>query len=149
MSNQNITFAYTVDQTAKQVFEAINNVRGWWSEEIEGNTEELGAEFRFHYKDLHRSTQEITEMVPGKKVAWHVTDSSINFVEDKTEWNGTDIVFEIKQEEGKTQLRFTHIGLNPTVECYEDCNGAWGYYVNDSLRKLITTGKGGPEKKEN
>jgi hypothetical protein len=86
-------------------------VRGWWSEEIDGNTDKLGAEFKFHHKDLHRSTQKITELAPGKKVMWHVLDSQLNVVEDKTEWNGTDIVFEITKKDDKTELRFTHVGL--------------------------------------
>jgi hypothetical protein len=30
-----------VDQTPEEVFNAINNPRGWWSEEIEGNTNKL------------------------------------------------------------------------------------------------------------
>ena len=44
---------------------------------------------------MHRSSQKITELVPDKKVAWHVTDSRLEFVKDKAEWNGTDIVFDI------------------------------------------------------
>ena len=70
-------------------------------------------------------------------------DSHINFVKDRTEWNGTDIVFEINKQ-GGTELRFTHVGLVPAFECYGDCSGAWGFYINDSLRSLITTGKGQP-----
>jgi hypothetical protein len=132
----------------EQVFAATNNVRGWWSQEIEGRTDKLGAEFEFHYKDLHRSTQKITELVPGKKVVWHVTDAHINFVNNKTEWKGTDIVFEISRKGDKTELRFTHIGLIPTIQCYGDCSGAWGYYIHESLLKLITTGKGQPAVKE-
>jgi hypothetical protein len=38
MSNQNYTATISVDQSPKEAFEAIRNVRGWWSEEIEGNT---------------------------------------------------------------------------------------------------------------
>jgi hypothetical protein len=79
---------------------------------------------------------------------WHVTDAKLNFVKDKTEWNGTEIVFEITRKRGKTELRFTHVGLVPTVECYGGCSGAWGYYVNDSLRSLIATGKGQPNPEE-
>jgi hypothetical protein len=147
-NNQNYTATILVDQTPKEVFDAVNNVRGWWSEEIEGRTDKLGAEFKFHYKDFHRSTQKITELVPGKKVVWHVSDARINFVKDKTEWNGTDIVFEIARKGDETELRFTHVGLVPAIECYGDCSGAWGFYINDSLRSLITTGEGQPAKKE-
>ena len=77
-----------------------------------------------------------------------MTDATLNFVKDKTEWNGTDIVFEIKSKDGKTELRFTHIGLVPTFECYGGCSGAWGFYINDSLRNLITAGKGQPNPEE-
>jgi hypothetical protein len=148
MKKQDFTTTFSVDQSPQEVFDAINNVRGWWSEEIEGDTGKLGAEFKFHYKDLHRSTQQIAELEPGKKIVWHVSDAQLNFVKDKTEWNGTGVVFEIARKGGKTELRFTHFGLVPTVECYGDCSGAWGFYVNDSLRSLITTGKGQPARKE-
>jgi hypothetical protein len=143
-NNHNYTTSFTVDQTPEEVFDAINNVRRWWSDEIDGSTDKLGAEFTYRYKDLHRTTQKITELVPGRKVVWHVLDSHINFVKDKAEWDGTDIVFEITRKHGKTELHFTHVGLLPAIECYGKCSGAWGFYINDSLRSLITTGKGDP-----
>jgi len=148
MKAQHFTTRILVDQPPKAVFDAVNNVRGWWSEEIEGVTDQLGAVFKFHYKDLHRSTHKIVEFLPGKKVVWQVSDSTINFVKDNTEWNGTKIVFEIAKKGRKTELRFTHVGLVPAIECYGKCSGAWGFYINDSLRRLITTGKGEPEEKE-
>jgi hypothetical protein len=147
MTMKDFTTSFTVDQSPEQVFEAVNNVRGWWSGEIDGATDQLGAEFTYTYKDVHRTTQKITEFVPGKKIVWHVTDSSINFVKDKTEWNGTRVVFEIVKKGGKTELSFTHKGLVPTIDCYRDCSGAWGFYINNSLRSLITTGRGEPNKK--
>jgi hypothetical protein len=149
MKTKDYTTSFTVDQSPEEVFDAINNVRGWWSEEIDGSTDKLGAAFKFHYKDLHRNTQKITELVPDMKVVWHVLDSHINFVKDKTEWKGTDIVFEITKKDDKTELRFTHVGLVPAIECYGDCSGAWGFYINDSLRSLITTGKGQPNRMSN
>jgi hypothetical protein len=148
VSKQNYTTSFTVDQSPEEVFAAVNNVPGWWSGEIDGRTDELGAEFSYRYQDLHRSTQKITEFVPGKKVVWHVADAKIAFVKDKDEWNGSDIVFEIARKGGKTELRFTHVGLIPTIECYGKCVGAWGYYINESLRSLITTGKGDPNEQE-
>jgi len=47
-TNHNYTASFTVDQSPEEVFGAINNVRGWWSEEIEGITDKLGAKFKFH-----------------------------------------------------------------------------------------------------
>jgi hypothetical protein len=148
MNTKNYTISFSVDQSREEVFAAINNVRGWWSGDIDGNTDRLGAEFTYRYKDVHRTTQKITEWVPGRKVVWHVVDSQINFVQDKTEWNGTEIVFEITTKDGRTELRFTHVGLVPAIECYGGCSGAWGFYVNDSLRSLIATGKGAPNANE-
>jgi len=147
MKTESFTTSILVDESPEEVFKAINNVRGWWSEEIEGTTDRPGAEFRFHYQDFHRSTQKITEMVPGRKVAWRVVEARINFVKDKAEWEGTEVVFEIAKKGGKTELRFTHVGLLPEIECYGKCSGAWGFYVGDSLRALITTGKGKPNRK--
>ncbi len=148
MTTKDYTTSFLVDQSPEQVFAAINNVRGWWSGEIDGRTDKLGAEFTYRYQDVHRSTQRITELVPGKKVVWHVLDAKINFVKDKAEWNGTDIIFEITKKGDRTELRFTHVGLVPAIECYGKCAGAWGFYINDSLRSLITTGKGDPNPTE-
>jgi len=67
MSKQHYTTRFSVDQSPEQVFDAINNVRGRWSGEISGRTDKLGAEFTYRYQDLHRSTQKITELVPGQE----------------------------------------------------------------------------------
>ena len=148
MKTQNFSTSIVVDRTPHEVFEAINDVRAWWSGQIDGRTDRLGAEFTYSYKKLHRTKQKITELVPGKRVVWHVVDSHIQFVEDKTEWDGTDIVFDIEKKGDKTQVRFTHVGLVPAVECYDACRDGWSFYIRDSLRRLLTTGKGAPNKKE-
>jgi len=148
MAKSNFTATFTVNQSSKKVFDAINNVRGWWSGEIDGDTDKLGSVFTYRYEDVHKSTQKITELVPGKKVVWHVTDAKLNFVKDKNEWNDTDIIFEIGKKDGKTEVRFTHVGLVPAFECYNDCSNAWGFYIKGSLKKLITTGKGAPNPTE-
>jgi hypothetical protein len=148
MKAQNYTTAFTVDQSPEEAFAANNDVRGWWSGNIEGSTDKLGAEFTYRYEDVHYSKQKITELIPGKKVAWLVLDSTLNFIEDKTEWNGSTIAFEISRKGGKTEVRFTHVGLLPEHECYGACSNAWGSYINASLKSLITKGKGKPNRKE-
>lgn len=131
-----------VDQTAKEVFNAINNVRGWWQGEIEGNSEILNDEFSYQMLEFHYSKQRVVELDPNKKIVWLITDSKLNFLKDKTEWTGTKICFEISQINNKTQIRFTHLGLVPTIECYGACSNGWEQLVQKSLFSFITTGKG-------
>ena len=97
---------------------------------------------------MYYSKQKITEFIPDKKVAWHVLDSYLKFVEDKTEWNGTDIVFDISKKGDKTEVRFTHVGLAPQIECFNKCSDAWSSIINGSLQGLITGGNGQPFEKE-
>src|ERR1700722_19276678 len=111
MSTSDFTTTIVVDQTPEQVFNAINNPQAWWSGEITGNTDKLNDEFTYRYKDLHMSKQRIVEMIPDRKVAWQVTESQINYAEDKREWTGTKMIFEISELGNKTQIRFTHLGL--------------------------------------
>jgi len=148
MNNKNLSYAITVDSTPEEAFAAINNVRGWWSGNIEGGTEKLGDVFTYRYQDLHYSKQKITESIPGKKVVWQILDSQLNFIKNKTEWNGTQVAFEISRKGQKTEVRFTHEGLVPAHECYTDCADAWGSYVKGSLKRLIMTGKGEPNPNE-
>jgi len=150
MNEQNYTTTILVDQTLAEVFAAINNTRTWWTGEpgVEGRTDKLGDEFTYRYGDVHRSTHKITELVKDKKIVWHTLDAQLNFVPNKSEWTGTDVVFEITKQGDQTELRFTHVGLVPAIQCYGDCSGAWGFYINESLRSLITTGKGHSSEQE-
>ena len=148
MKDQDFTTSFSVDQTPEEVFKAIKNVRGWWSEEIEGATDKLGAEFTYQYEDVHLCKVKITEFISGKKVAWLVLDNYFDFTEDKTDWKGIKIIFEVSKQDDKTQLRFTHEGLVPEYECFNVCSNAWGSYINGSLRNLIETGKGRPNRRE-
>jgi Activator of Hsp90 ATPase homolog 1-like protein len=144
MSSQNFATTFVVDQTPEAAFAAITDVRGWWSGEIDGNTDQLGEEFTYRYEDVHYSKQEITEFIPGKKIVWHVLDAYVNFTDDPDEWIGTDITFEVDRRGDHTEVGFTHLGLVPEFECFDKCSSAWGFYINNSLRNLITTGQGAP-----
>lgn len=148
MTRTNFTTTISVDQSPTDVFNAINNVRGWWSEEIEGTTDKLNEEWNYHYQDVHRCTMKITELIPGEKVVWQVLDNHFSFTQDKTEWTGNTIVFDITQKDNKTQLQVTQIGLIPEYECYDICSNAWNTYIQKSLYNLITTGTGQPNAKE-
>lgn len=148
METQNFQTGIVVNATAQETFDSINSVSRWWTENLEGNTQKPGDEFTVRFGDVHYSRQKLTEVVPGKKVVWLVTDSKLNFLKDKREWTNTKIVFEIFSRNSQTEVRFTHIGLVPQVECFDACSNAWGQYIQQSLFNLITTGKGQPDPRE-
>ena len=144
MSNKDFTTSIRVNKTPQEVFDAVNNVRGWWSENVAGITDRQGEEFLYRYKDVHICKMRITELVPGTSVVWLVLDNEFNFTQDKNEWKGNNIVFEIEQQGKETQLTFTHHGLVPEYECYNVCFDAWTSYIQGSLKSLIETGQGKP-----
>jgi uncharacterized protein YndB with AHSA1/START domain len=143
MSDESYATHFTVEQSPEAVFAAINNVRGWWSAGIVGDSATIGGKFTHSVLDLHRCDLMVTHLVPGRKVAWTVLANDFSFTKDKTEWVGTDIVFDISRTGDKTRVDFRHVGLVPEYECYEICNDGWQVYIT-SLRALIATGKGDP-----
>ena len=147
MENQDFTTRIVVDATPEQVFAAVNNVRGWWSENIEGPTDQLRAEFSYHYEDVHRCKMMVIELVPNEKVAWQVLENYFKFTKDQSEWTGDTILFEISAKDEKTQLILTHKGLVPEYECFNICQDAWTHYIHGSLKDLILKGKGSPTPK--
>jgi hypothetical protein len=148
MNNMAKDFTVTLhtDQTPKEVFNAIRNVRAWWSgfyeEEIIGKTEKLNDEFTFRAGNgAHNTTQRLIEVIPNKKVVWLITHSELSFLEKKDEWIGTKIIFEISKEGAKTKLQFTHQGLNSEIECYHTCTSAWNLYLQKKLLPIIAPKK--------
>lgn len=133
-----------LDQCREDVFAAVVNPRGWWSENIEGPTDRPGEVFTYHHQDVHRCTIRVAEMTRPTRVIWQVVDNHFSFTDDAKEWKGTEIHFEITEIGPKTELRFTHLGLVPAYQCFEVCSGSWDFYLHTSLRGLIRTGRGLP-----
>ena len=144
MTNKNFTTTLQVDKSPSDAFQAITNPRAWWGK-TDGRADRLGGEWTYRYKDVHVSTHKTTELVPEKKVVWHVVDSTMTFLKmDPHEWRGTDMVFDIARKGDKTEIRFTHVGLVPEAECFDMCLPAWTGLIQNSLRNLIETGHGAP-----
>ena len=144
MTNADFKITMSFDKTPAEVFAAIQNVRGWWSEEIDGNTETVNDEFTYHFEDLHYCQVRITEVVPGARIVWLVKYNYFKHTKDKSEWTGTTISFEIDRKGNKTELQFTHHGLTPEFECFDVCSNGWNQYIRQSLASLITTSVGQP-----
>ena len=138
------TASFVVPRSPADVFAAINNVRGWWGEHVEGSNDKIGDEFIFRVRDVHYSKLRVVDLVPNEKVVWLVLENYMNFVHDQTEWVGTRISFEIVRTGAETEVRFVHLGLTRKYQCFEACSGAWASLMRGSVPSLITTGKGQP-----
>ena len=147
MKKQDYTASILVRATTNKAFKCINEVAAWWTENIEGSSEKLNDVFIVHFGEAF-VTMKIVESVPDKRVVWNVTDCYVHWLADKEEWKNTRIVFDISAEGDSTRIQFTHVGLTPQAECYDNCVKGWDQYIKDSLAKLINEGKGLPQRKQ-
>ena len=137
-----LTARITVNATPLEAYDAINDVRSWWSGNIVGETDTVGSEWYYLVPDIHFSKQVVRELVPGERVVWDFTDGHLDFIADKKEWVGTSGRFDISEKDGRTEVTFTHEGLATGDQCFDVCYDAWTHYITVSLRQRIETGAG-------
>ena len=144
MEKKDFHITISVNASATEVMEKISQVNLWWAKNFKGSAEKLHDKFSVHFGKTFVEFQ-ISEFVPDKKVVWKVIDCNLHWIKAKKEWNNTEVVFEISSENDKSLIDFTHIGLVPGIECYEDCEVGWTGHITGSLVNLINEGKGIPE----
>jgi len=119
------------------VYKALTTVEGlagWWTNNTRGESKVGGVlQFRFHAGGID---MRVLELHPGKRVLWQVIDGP-------TEWIGTKVSFELKQEGDWTIVLFKHQGWKEPVEFMHHCSTKWGVFLL-SLKSLLETGKGAP-----
>jgi hypothetical protein len=145
MTTTDFSATLLVDQTPEEAFNAINNVRGWWSQNVSGNSKSLNDLFSVKFGETFVDFK-IVESVSEKKIVWQITDCNLHWLTDKKEWKDTQIVWEIISIGDSTEVVMTHIGLIPEIECFENCRKGWDFFIKESLYKLLTEGKGLPDK---
>ena len=79
METQDYTATIVVKQSPKEAFDAIENFRAWWSEEIDGETDKQDGVFIYHYNDVHICKMKLIESIPGKKLVYEVLDNHFSF----------------------------------------------------------------------
>ncbi len=144
MENKNFHTTIKVNASAEEAMKKIAQVNLWWAKKFIGKAEKLHDKFSVHFGETFVDFQ-ISEFILDKKVVWKVTDCNLNWINNKKEWNGTEVVFETSEMKDSTQINFTHVGLVPGVECYDDCEVGWNGHITNSLVKFINEGKGMPE----
>ena len=144
MEAKNFQVTIEVNASPAAAMEKIAQVNQWWAKKLKGSAEKSGDKFRVDFGETFVDFQ-VTELIPGKKVAWTVTGCNLHWIKNKKEWNGTRVVFEMAGKDNSCRIHFTHIGLVPACECYEDCKAGWTEHITDSLANFINKGKGMPQ----
>jgi hypothetical protein len=133
----------SVNATPAVVTASIQNVSGWWATNVRGTNLHLHDRFTVRFGKTF-AILETTELLPGRKIVWTVTDCYLPLFKNETQWTGTRLEWDISTDGHATSITMTHVGLRPGVECYDDCKIGWTFYVTESLQKLITENKGFP-----
>jgi len=144
MANKSFHTIIKVNASAEEALKKINQVNQWWAKKVKGSSAYLDDKFKVDFGSTWVDFQ-ITEIIPNKKVVWKVLDCNLEWIKNKKEWNDTNVVFEISKNKNETQIEFTHVGLIPSFECYEDCKVGWTEHVTESLVMFINEGKGMPQ----
>lgn len=139
------------DAAPETVYAAIGSHEGpaaWWTRFAQMG-EGVGALHDFQFPGAgFFAKMKVVAMEPPVLVEWECVDSRHppeTGWSDLSDWVGTSLRFEITpSEHGGTLLHFTHIGLNPALECYAECESGWIYYLGQSLKEYVETGIGRP-----
>ena len=135
MQNQDYSVTISVKATPQEAMKKISQVNRWWAKNFTGKAGRLNDKFSVHFGETFVDFQ-ISEFIPDQKIVWKVTDCNLHWIKARKEWNGTQVVFKISEKKNSTQIDFTHVGLVPGVECYNDCEVGWNAHVTISLVKF-------------
>lgn len=132
----------TFTGSPERVFAALGTtegVSGWWGPTLGSPAQ--GTAFAVGFGGDRRIDLVATRVQP-EQVVWTVEETPFT-----PEWAGTTIVFDIAPTEGGSELRFSHVGLTPQLECFDMCEEGWTHYLT-SLVSYVDTGAGDPYRPE-
>lgn len=125
----------TTNASPDEVCRKIADIPSWWTKDFEGCSAIPGDEFIIHHPGAHYAKHKVTEIIPGRKLVWLVTESRLNWLQNQEEWTGTRMIFELTPD----KLNFTHEGLTPDKESYERCSQGWNLVIKQQLFNFINT----------
>ena len=132
-----------IQASPDKVFRALSTIEGlagWWTENTRG-VSDVGKTIVFQFRDPNGEIKgefemEVLKQEPFKRVQWKCEKGP-------AEWIGTDITFDLKQENEFTIVLFGHRRWKESVEFTAHCSTKWAVFLM-SLKELIETGTGKP-----
>lgn len=142
METKDFNCTITASIGASEATKRISNIPGWWGVFFSGSSEKQGDKFIIKMGGESYFDVTVEQLIPGKRIVWLVTDCNMPWYSDKNEWCNTKMIFDLSENNGQTTLHFTHEGVVPGIECYQDCESGWTHWIRTSLFSYFTTGQG-------
>jgi uncharacterized protein YndB with AHSA1/START domain len=111
----------------------LKGLSGWWTSDTTGDPSPDGV-IHFRFGTHGFIDMRVRELQPEQRVVWQVVDGP-------TEWAGTKVFFDLKQEDDFAIVSFRHEGWKETAEFRAHCSTKWAVFLM-SLKSLVETGKG-------
>jgi hypothetical protein len=142
MEKNDFTSSISAKISAYEAVKKISNVPSWWGVTFTGSSEKQNDHFIAKMGGDSFFNFTVAELIPDKRVVWLVTDCNMPWYSDKKEWANTRLIFDLSENNGMTEVIFTHEGLTPDVECYKDCEPGWTHWIKTSLFSYFNSGTG-------
>ena len=133
-----ITHRIGIKASAEKVYQLLTTNSGltqWWTNDVSG-AGDAGSIIKFRFNGGGPDFL-VSELIPNKQVAWKHSGSV------PEAWMGTEIVFDLSQEDEQTFVRFTHRNWSESGDFMAHCSTKWAVFLS-SLKDAAETGKGKP-----
>ena len=135
------TYEMQVHVPLPQIIEALTDgdvISRWWT--AVSSSERHGDEVQLFMGSDTPAVVVTVEHVPGtSEVTWTVTDCPV-----MADWVGTKPSFAVQPgDDGTLSIAFRHVGLRPTLPCFDQCRAGWNHFM-PSLHQFLETGVGRP-----
>lgn len=121
-------------------FNAIaNKLNDWWGK-TNGEIKKVGDEFTIHFGNAFWKFR-VLHFEEFKELTWECIDGQPEF---NKEWIGSKIFWKFSEIKNETFIKMIHIGLNPSLNCYDICSKTWDRYIEESLKSYVENGIGMP-----
>ena len=131
-----------IRSSLENVYQAVttrDGLAGWWTTNTQGEGNKVGNVVKFRF-GAGGFDMKVLELQPARHVLWQV-------VEGPTEWIGTQVSWDLRQESDCVIILFKHEGWKEPVEFMHHCSTKWGIFLL-SLKSLVETGAGAPDPRD-
>ncbi len=127
-----------IKTSANNVYQLLTTDQGlnqWWTRDTHG-AGEVGSVIQFRFGGGGPDF-EVIELIPDRLVRWRHSG------EIPPDWKGSEVVFELEQQDHQTTLLFSHYNWQQSNSFLAHCSTKWALFMM-SIKSFLETGSGQP-----